>query len=223
MYKKYFIYFLLFFPSVGLSLTCSSQPLVSSLLYKNNIIVRFKVVDSQLLNNSIQQSFDIHITKEFNSNQIENTILNIITTSGFGPSLSDLPKESEWLGVLIKGNNSYSLAVCAPILTIENGNIIGNTGLNALDNSEDDITVEAFDLALQVYQQGLSSADTVCQSSSSYCTKKAKYDIETGILDLPSVAYKRRFFNFESSVYAQAKMKKISDNPMTFTVIELND
>jgi hypothetical protein len=223
MYKKYFIYFLLLFPTVALSFTCSSQPIVTFLLNENNIVVSFKIIDSKITDKLALQSLDIKITKEFNSSQIENTTVKINHPSITSSSFSHLSKDIEWLSILSKGKNSYYFPLCISGLIIENGIISGNTGIDALDNSDTDITIEAFDTALKAYQQGLALADTVCQSSSPYCTKKAKYDIETGILDLPSVSYARRFFNIGSSAYAQAKMKKTSDNPMTFTVIELND
>lgn len=207
------------FPTLGFSTSCASTSIVDFLLYKNNTLVSFKVIDSYMSDDLMHQSFDIKITKEFISNDIENMDLTINSKPDFGPSLKSLPKDTEWLGVLIKRENSYSFALCAPTLSIENGNISGETGLDILDDSENEITLETFDLALNVYQQGLASADKVCQSSSPYCTHKSQYDSESGILELPSVSYYSDF----GKIYTKATLKKTNDNPMTFTLIELNN
>ena len=90
-----------------------------------------------------------------------------------------------------------------------------------MDNDDNPVSIELFDMTLGIFQQGLSLADTVCQSASAnaYCVKRATYDLETGILDLPSVEFLR--FGFRN--YTKAKLQKTGDNPMTFSVMEIGN
>jgi len=67
--------------------------------------------------------------------------------------------------------------------------IDGQTGKVVLDELDDGITPEKFTLALNAYQQGISSADIVCRNTNSHCSgARATYDVETGVLNLPTVA-----------------------------------
>lgn len=167
---------------------------------------------------------DVSITQEFNSDIIKDPNIRIQAKPSLihTPPLNGFTKGVEWLSVLKKtGESDYTFAACAPQLKIENGNVIGATGISALDESAQDITLEQFTLALSVYQQGISSADLVCRNINSHCTgTRATYDTTTGILNLPSVLVTRPIFG---EYFENAKMKITGENPITFSVIEMSN
>jgi len=184
---------------------------------EDNIIVSFRVINSQFADNNF---IEIEITKEFYSNKMESTNIKV-RENGFGPMLSTFEKNIEWLTVITKFKDFYITAGCAPVLTIEDKMVIGETGIDILNETGKPVSVQMFDLALNAFQQGISSADKVCKSPNSYCTERATYDIETGILSLPSVEYEKSFFGFESRSYAKAKLKKVSEDIKTFVITEI--
>jgi len=210
-----FLLFLLF-PNIAFSSSgsCSNTLLSDYLMHENNIIVSFKVINSQFSDNNF---IEIEITKEFYSNKMESTNIKIDTENGFGPELSTFEKNIEWLTVISKFKDSYIIAGCAPVLTIENKMVIGETGINILNELDKPVSVQIFDLALNAFQQGISSANKVCKSSNTYCTERATYDIKTGILSLPSVEYT----SFGFKVYAKAKLEKVSEDIKIFVITEI--
>jgi len=214
--KIYIAVLLLLSSTKAFSISCVPDLGISEyyLFYDNSIIVSFNVIDSHTAYYVSENYMDIQITHEFNSNQITDTDLRI-----YSEGVYKYTKGTEWVGVLLKNDDSYVVPLCAPALSIENGNIIGKTGMTVLDEGDSPVSIELFDTTLSVFQQGLSLADTVCQSASAdvYCVKRATYDLETGILDLPSVSYLK--FGFRE--YNKAKLQKMGDNPMTFSVQEL--
>lgn len=216
MPKKYIICVFLLPPNIVLanSGSCANTKLSDYLMHENNIVVSFKVINSQFLENSESNFIEIEVTNEFYSNKIENTNIVIDTENSFGPALKMFKKNIEWLTVLSKFNDSYIISGCAPSLTIENGLIIGETGIDILNQSTKPLSLEMFDLALNAFQQGISSADKVCKSLNSYCTERATYDIETGSLSLPSVEYS----SFGFKAYAKVRMEKVSDDIKTFEI-----
>lgn len=186
-------------------------------MHENNIIVSFKVINSQFSENSESNFIEIEVTKEFYSNKIENTLIKIDTENGFGPTLNMFEKNIEWLTVISKFKDSYIVSGCAPTLTIENGILTGETGIDILKKSSQPVSVQMFDLALNAFQQGISSADDVCKSSNSYCNERATYDFKTGSLSLPSVEYKY----FGVKIYANVMMKKVSKDIKTFEITKI--
>ena len=111
------------------------------------------------------------------------------------------------------GESEYIFAACAPKLKIENGTIMGSTGISALDESDSEITIEQFKLALQAYQQGISSADLICRNLNSHCSRaRATFDTRTGILNLPTVLV---FQPIIGQYFINAKMKITGDKPIT--------
>lgn|GEM_PF-6961927 len=213
MRKLYLAVLLLLASSKAFSLSCVPDLSISDfyLFHKDNIIVSFYVTDSHTSYLVPETYMDIQITKVFNSNKIIDTELRI-----YGESAYMYSKGVEWVSVLLKQDDSYSISICTPKLTIEDGNIIGKTGFTVFDNDETPASVEMFDKALSIFQQGLSLADDVCQSASEYCVNRVTYDTETGILDLPSVQY----MQFGFRVYTKAKLQKTGDSPITFKVID---
>jgi len=221
MFNKFLFCALLAFPNLAFPI-CVANPLLSDyVMNEANILVSFTVTGSQISTVVPDSYIDISITEEFNSNIIDDPRIRINTESILGPSLSEFTENIEWLSVLTKTEESgYFFAGCAPKLQIESGVVIGNTGLKVLDDSDEDITVEKFMLALNAYQQGISSADTVCQSDNSYCSgARATYDASTEVLNLPTVAVSA----FPTLFYTNAKMQKTGDSPVTFRVIELDN
>ncbi len=219
MLYKYLIYTLLMLPNVAFAI-CANNSLSDFVRFENSIFIAFKVTDTHL-SNTVDSYIDIEVIQEFNSNVIEDKNIRIKNESFLGPSVSEFSQNNEWLSVLVKTEKeSYIFSACTPKLIVENETIIGDTGINALDNSDDILTIEKFALALNAYQQGISLADEVCKSANSYCKQTlATYDVETGILNLPTVTYPI----LGTPVYVKAKMQKTGDNPVTFTVIELNN
>jgi hypothetical protein len=220
MNKNYLICLLLLFPNIAFSSSGSCHPntkLSDYLMHENNIIVSFKVIDRQFSENSDSNFIEIDVKKEFYSNKIENTIIKIDTENGFGPTLNMFKKDIEWLTVISKFKNSYIFSGCAPTLRIENGILIGETGIDILKKSSEPISVQMFDLALNAFQQGISLADNVCKSSNSYCTERATYDVKTGSLSLPSIEY--TYFGIKT--YAKVRMEKVSDHIKTFEITEI--
>lgn len=217
---KYLICVLLMFPNVAFAL-CANNSLSDYAMRENSIFVAFEVTSRHLSTIAADNYIDIEVTQEFNSDVIENKNIRINNEPFPGPSLSDFSQNNEWLSVLVKTEEEdYIISSCAPKLIVENETILGDTGFNVLDNSDDNITFEKFTLALNVFQQGISLADTVCKSANSFCTQTlATYDFETEILNLPTVTYPI----FGAPVYVKAKMQKTGDNPITFTVIELDN
>lgn len=220
MFNKFLFCALLAFPNLAFPI-CANTLLSDYVRNEANILVSFTVTDSQISTIVPDSYIDILITEEFNSNIIDDPSIRINTESLLGPSLSEFTENIEWLSVLTKTEESgYTFAGCTPKLQIENGVVIGQTGLQALDDSDEDITIENFTLALNAYQQGISSADTVCQSDSSYCSgARAIYDASTEVLSLPTVAISAS----SGLSYANAKMQKTGDSPVTFRVIELGN
>lgn len=216
VYNIYLTVLMLFASSNAFSLSCAGNLSISDfyLFHQDNIIVSFYVTDSHTSTLVSENYMDIQITNEFNSNQIADPNIRI-----HGESAAIYSKGVEWVSVLLKQADSYSISLCTPKLTIEEGHIIGETGLAAIDNSDTPVTIEWFNMALSVFQQGLSLADDVCQSSTDYCANKVTYDRDSGILDLPSVEY----LQFGFPVYTKAKLQKTGDNPMTFQVIEISN
>lgn len=129
-----------------------------------------------------------------------------------------MTQNTKWLTSLTKSGGFYFISECSPILPVENDFIVGKTGLNILDDSTNKVSLQTFKLAISAYHQGIMSADMVCKSANAYCSEtKPIYDMETGLLNLPSVQYSQ----FGVPVYAQVKMQKISENPIKFTVTEI--
>ncbi len=221
MINRYIICLLLLLPNIAFSSNCGIQKLSNYLMNEDNIIVSFKVINSQFLENSERNFIDIEIKKEFFPQKIESTNIRIDTENGFGPALSTFKKDTEWLTVLSKFKNSYIIAGCAPTLTIEDRNVIGDTGIEILNETSKPVNIQMFELALNAFQQGIGLADKVCKSPNSYCTDRATYDIETGILSLPSVEYEKSFIGFKSRSYAKAKLEKVSENIKTFVITEI--
>lgn len=221
MIKGYLISFLLLLPNIVFSSNCSDIKLSDYLMDESKIIVSFKVINSQFLENSESNFIDIEVTKAFFPKKIENVNIRIDSEIEFGPTLRTFEKDTEWLAVLSKFNNSYFIAGCASTLIIENGSIIGDTGIEILHETSEPVSVHLFELALNAFQQGISLADQVCKRSNSYCTERATYDIETGVLSLPSVEYEQSFFGFKSRSYAKAKLEKVSEDIKTFVVTEI--
>ncbi len=223
MFHKFLFCLLLVFPNVAFPL-CGDDVLLSDyvILDEANIFVSFTVVDRHISTIVPDNYIDISITQEFNSDIIESQNIRIDGESILGPSLSEFTENVEWLSVLRKKEESgFVFAGCAPKLQIENGVVIGRTGISVLDDFDDDISIDKFELALDAYQQGISSADLVCRNDSSYCTgARATYDTETEILNLPTVAV---FQPIIGQFFTNAKMQKTGDNPVTFSVIELGD
>ncbi len=215
-YKNLICTFLLFH-NVAFADNCIFLPLSYHVMFEDSIFVAFKVIDKQP-SDVISDIVDIEVIQEFNSDIIENTIIRVSGRKALGP-IGQFTPNTEWLSVINIGEEGdYFFPLCAPSHAIENGIIIGDTGINALDESNDDITFERFALVLDAYHQGISSADTVCTADNSYCEKtQATYNFETGILDLPSVLLLITPF---INSYAEARMKKTGDNPVTFTIIE---
>ncbi|WP_428356489.1 hypothetical protein [Methyloprofundus sp.] len=220
MLKNYIVGLLLMLPSVAFSTSgsCSNTQLSDYLMHEDNIIVSFRVIDSQFSGQIDNNFIEIEITKEFYSKKLTDTRIKIETENGFGPALSTFTKNIEWLTVLSKYKDTYIFAGCAPTLTIENAIVQGETGINVLDQMGDSVSVEMLELALNAFQQGISSADSVCKSSNSYCSERATYNIETGVLNLPSVEYTSLF---GGKVYAKAKMQKVSNDLKTYQITEL--
>lgn len=220
MFHKFLVCALLVFPNMAFP-SCGNSLLSDYVMNEANILVSFTVTGSQISTIVPDSYVEISITEEFNSNIIDDPSIRINTESILGPSLSEFIENIEWLSVLAKTEESgYFFAGCAPKLQIENGVVIGHTGLKVLDDSDEDITIEKFTLALNAYQQGISSADTVCRNDSSYCSgARATYDASTEVLSLPTVAVSA----FPGLSYTNAKMQKTSDNPVTFRVIELGN
>ncbi|NOQ13790.1 MAG: hypothetical protein GQ583_04820 [Methyloprofundus sp.] len=181
MVKDFMFFLFLLLPNIAFSSSgsCSNTALSDYLMYEDNIIVSFKVINSQFSDNNF---IEIEITKEFYSKKIENINIKIDTENGFGPMLSTFEKNIEWLTVISKFKDSYIIAGCAPMLIIENETVIGDTGIDILTKIDKPVSVQMFDLALNAFQQGISLADKVCKSSNSYCTERATYDIKTGTL-----------------------------------------
>lgn len=212
------IVFLLLLPNIVFAFVCAELPLSQYAMMENVKIVTFNVVDTKASTDSGHGYIDVEITQEFISNEITSPPIRIKPSVFDKVSLNKFTKNTEWLAALEKSGDFYIISGCAPVLPVENGFIAGNTGINILDNSKNKVPLEAFKLAINAYQQGIISADTVCKSANSYCTEtKAIYDRETGILNLPTVQYSQ----FGIPLYVQAKMQKISDGPMKFTVTEI--
>ena len=216
MPKNTMFFLFLLLPNIAFSSSgsCSNTVLSDYLMSEDNIIVSFKVINSQFSDNNF---IEIEITKEFYSEKIENINIKIDTENGFSPMLSAFEKNIEWLTVISKFNDSYIIAGCAPMLVVENETVIGDTGIDILTNIDKPVSVQMFDLALNAFQQGISLADKVCKSSNSYCTERATYDIKTGTLSLPSVEYT----SFGFKVYAKAKLEKVSEDITTFVITEI--
>lgn len=106
----------------------------------------------------------------------------------------------------------------APALTIENEMVLGETGINILGKMGDSVSLGMLDLALNAFQQEINSADNVCKSPNSYCTERAIYNIETGILNLPSIEY-TPFLG--GKIYTKTKMQKVGDDLTTFLIAEI--
>ncbi len=207
------------FPNSVFALSCAGLPLSQYIMIEDSNIIALKVVDTGQSTGSGNAYIDIEVTKKFISRENINSSIRIKLNPYDEPSLNQFSKNSEWLAVLGKSGDSYIIAPCAPVLPVENGFVMGKTGITVLDSSPDNVSLELFELAINAYQQGIVSAGTVCKSPNSYCSEtKAVYDIETGILNLPTVQYSL----FGTPVYVKAKMQKISDNPINFTVIEAN-
>jgi len=216
---KYLICTLLMFPNVAFAV-CANNSLSDFVRFENSIFVAFKVTNTHL-STIVDSYIEIEVIQEFNSDVIEDKNIRIKNESFLKPSVNEFSQNNEWLSVLVKTEKeSYTFSACTPKLIIENETIIGDTGINVLDNSDDNLTIEKFALALNAYQQGISLADVVCKSANSYCTQTlATYDFETEILNLPTVTYPV----LGTPVYVKAKMQKTGDNPVTFTVIELDN
>lgn len=209
----------LFSPNSVFALSCTGLPLSQYIMIENINIVALKVVDTGESTAFGDAYIDVEVTKKFISTENINSSIRIKLNPYDEPSLNQFSKNSEWLAVLGKSDDSYIIAPCAPVLSVENEFVMGRTGINVLDSLTSKVTLESFELAINAYQQGIASANTVCKSPNAYCSEtKAVYDIETGILDLPTVQYSL----FGAPVYVKAKMQKVSDNPMSFTVIEAN-
>jgi len=217
---KIYLVFLFLLPNIAFATSgsCSNTQLSDFLMHEANIIVSFTVIDSQFSVQTENNFIEIEISREFYSNKLQQTRITIDTENGFAPELSKFSKNIEWLTVLAKYKDTYIIAGCAPTLTIENTLVQGKTGIQVLDNKSAPVDVEMLDLALQAFQQGISSADAVCKSANTYCNEKTSYDIETGILNLPSVEYTTFIGN---KAYAKATMQQMSDDSNTFRITEI--
>lgn len=158
MIKKYILIFLLLLPTTAFSASggCSSVQLSDFLMHEKNIIVSFKVIDSQFLPGTGIHFIELEISREFYSNKITKTILKIDTENEFGPALSSFAKNVEWLTVITQVDDFYVIAGCAPRLIIENDMVVGETGIAVLDKLETEVSVEMLDLVLGAFQQGIS-------------------------------------------------------------------
>lgn len=219
MLKNTLICCLFMLPNIAFSTSgsCSKTPLSHYLLHEDNIIVSFTVTASEFSEPN-KNFIDIAISKEFYSHKLPDTRIIIAAENGFGPPLSTFSKNIEWLTVLSKHKNTYIIAGCAPVLSIENGMVQGETGLDVLSQIGAPVSIEILDIALTAFQQGIRSADDVCQSTNSYCTNRTTYDVNTGILNLPSVEYSS-FFG--SKIYGQVKMQQTSGAIDAFKIIEI--
>lgn len=211
---------LLLFPNIALALSCAGLSLSQYAMMENVRFVTITVDNSKVALDPINAYVDTKVTQEFISNGLINTPVRIKPDPFGFASLDKFTKGSEWLTVLSKSNGVYAISLCTPVLAIENGFIVGQTGIDILDNSKNNVTLEEFKLAIGAYRQGLSSVDAVCKSANSYCSEtKAIYDVESRTLDLPSVQYSQ----FGVPVYAKVKLQKTSDNPIGFTVTEIKN
>ena len=215
------------YPNITLALSCIDWSISQYAMIDNQNFVALKVINigelevinkEELIGGSSYNSYiDAEITQEFITTENINSVIRIEFFDYFDLLRNKFTKNPEVITILNKSENKFSISPCTPTIPIENGFIVGKTGINILDSSTNDVSINDFKLAINSYKQGIASADLVCKSNNSYCTKtKATYDIETKILNLPTVQY----YQFGVPVYIKAKMKKISDNPMNFTIIE---
>lgn len=226
MIKSYIICLILLLPNITFAdLRCSPAPLAEYLMYGGEdgpTIVSFKVIKGYPFPGHVQ-TLEVEIIKAFFPKKIENTHMQIGTASiSDDPKISMFKKDTEWLAVIWGSDDFNEMAGCGSTLAIKNGNIKGNTGIEILNETNEPVSVQMFELALNAFQQGISLADQVCKSSNSYCTERATYDIDTGILSLPSVEYEFGVIpGAEIRHHTKVKLKKVGEGIKTFVITEI--
>ncbi len=103
MFHKSLFFALLIFPNVAFPTSCWNNVVLSDFaILDDNILVTFTVTDSQISAVTSDNYIDISVTREFNSNIIEdpNIQIHAASNSGLAPELSEFTKDVEWLSVL---------------------------------------------------------------------------------------------------------------------------
>lgn len=244
MLKKYALGLLLMLPKVVLALSCAPTSMadVAMNFQGEEALVAFRIVGitEPTIQFSYDYIFDVEVTDEFIKNQFENPPIQIRFNpfgdiNGYG-----FTKDSEWLTVIGKEEESFFLSPCSPRLNIKDGIIIGRTGLEILDDSESETTLEKFRVAITAFKQAIDLANKVCSRNSNCENIKASYSPETGELNLPVIKLINSAFNgqtgkleppidystpfvprIETSEYVDVILQKTTDNPATFILKEI--
>ncbi len=244
MLIKIALCFFLLLPNVVFALSCSPVSIANFVTTSETLlVVNFKVIGTaqQSTEYTNELLIDVEVTEEFINSEINNARIQIdFNPGGFEANINHFPENSEWLAVIHKHEESFSVALCSTQLQVKDGIIMGETGLSILDDSESEKTVDKFRVAISAFKQAIDLANEVCSINSNCEHIKASYIPETGELDLPVIKLVNAAFNGltgkleppidyntpflprrETSAYVDVKLQKISDNPSAFILKEV--
>lgn len=196
------------FTQTALATSCGQAAMLDTIEFgRIEHIVSFRVLDYEDVDEGYPTYMDVEIIRQLEGHIEQKEIRIIGNNNGLSvrPGVTEFDIDNEWLAALEIIDGEYYLPGCSSTLRIENDTVIGYirpcsqdpdndyycgdmTFANAQAFRTQTMTLAEFNLAREVYSEGIAKALRLCTGPSSRCENiRARYNPATGELILPAV------------------------------------